>query len=250
MFRHQGKSRTIKHNLQIATILSFIAGIVNITGYLEFKKMTTNVTGHFALFIHDVTKFEVWKESIYLLYFFSFLLGSFTSSFLIEKYRENKRLNIFVLPTIIECLILVFIPIVYNTTQIKNADMIVCCLLFAMGLQNSFVTKISNAVVRTTHLTGLFTDLGIELSHLFFSKAHPHQNEIKATIKLRIYIISFFFLGGLTGSFLYSKLDFKLNTLIFGAIVLIMGLFFDDLKFSMIKAKRKSKQRKTINKKL
>ncbi|WP_409222026.1 DUF1275 family protein [Cellulophaga lytica] len=46
-----------------------------------------------------------------------------------------------------------------------------------MGLQNSFVTKISNAVVRTTHLTGLFTDLGIELSQLFFSKSYPHQNK-------------------------------------------------------------------------
>ena len=39
--------------------------------------------------------------------------------------------------------------------------------MFAMGLQNALVTKISNATVRTTHLTGLFTDLGIELSQLF-----------------------------------------------------------------------------------
>ncbi len=248
MFRHQGKSRTIKHNLQIAIILSFIAGMVNVTGYLEFKQMTTNVTGHFALFINDVANNGIWKNSTYFLYFLSFLFGAFTSSFLIEKYRENKRLNIFVLPTIIESLILVFIPIIYNTTQINNANIIVCCLLFAMGLQNSFVTKISNAIVRTTHLTGLFTDLGIELSHLFFPRAHPHQHEIKETIKLRIYIISFFFLGGLTGGFIYSKLNFRLNTLFFAAIILIIGLFYDDLRFSMIKAKRKSKQRKTITK--
>ena len=46
MFRHQGKSRTLKHNLRIATVLSFVAGIVNVTGFLAFKQLTTNVTGH------------------------------------------------------------------------------------------------------------------------------------------------------------------------------------------------------------
>jgi uncharacterized membrane protein YoaK (UPF0700 family) len=247
MFRHQGKSRTLKHNLRIATILSFVAGIVNVTGFLEFKQLTTNVTGHFALFINDVAEFEVWKGTVYFLYIFSFLFGSFISSFLIEKYRDNKKLNVFVFPTVIECLILISIPIVYKTTQIKNPDLIVCSLLFAMGLQNSFVTKISNAIVRTTHLTGLFTDLGIEISQLFFSKSHPHQNIIKATIKLRIYIISFFFLGGFIGGFLYSRMDFRLDTLIFGAIVLMTSLFYDDLRFRMIKAKRKYKQRKTTH---
>ncbi|SNQ43536.1 conserved hypothetical protein [Cellulophaga lytica] len=99
-----------------------------------------------------------------------------------------------------------------------------------MGLQNSFVTKISNAVVRTTHLTGLFTDLGIELSQLFFSKSYPHQNKIKETIKLHIYIIYFFFLGDIFGGFLYSKMEFKLNALFFPAIVLLMSLFYDDFK--------------------
>ena len=61
MFRHQGKNRTLKHNLQIATVLSFVAGIVNVTGFLSFKQLTTNVTGHFALFMYDVTNFKFWK---------------------------------------------------------------------------------------------------------------------------------------------------------------------------------------------
>jgi uncharacterized membrane protein YoaK (UPF0700 family) len=244
MFRHQGKSRTLKHNLQIATILSFVAGIVNVTGFLAFKQLTTNVTGHFALFISDVANFEVWKGTVYFLYIFSFLLGSFVSSFLIEKFKENRKLNVFVLPTIIECVILLSIAIISNTGEIKYPDFIVCLLLFAMGLQNSFVTKISNAIVRTTHLTGLFTDLGIELSQLFFPESYPHREKIKQTIKLRIYIICFFFLGGIIGGFLYSRIDLKLNTLIFGAIILLVSLFYDDLRYSVIRTKRKYKQRK------
>lgn len=164
MFRHQGKSRTIKHNLQIATVLSFVAGIVNVTGFLAFKQLTTNVTGHFALFINDVADFEYWKGLIYFLYIFSFFLGSFISGLLIEKFRENKKLNVFLLPTLLESLILLAIGLLSNIVSSDYADLIICSLLFAMGLQNSFVTEISNAVVRTTHLTGLFTDLGIEIA--------------------------------------------------------------------------------------
>lgn len=244
MFRHQGKSRTYRHNLQIATFLSFVAGIVNVAGFLSIKQLTTNVTGHFALFINDLSNFEFWKGTIYFLYIFSFLFGSFLSSFLIENYRENKKLNVFVLPTIIECIILLTIALMSNFVVITHPDVIACLLLFAMGIQNSFVTKISNTIVRTTHLTGLFTDLGIELSQLLFPKRHPNREKIKATIKLRIFIILFFFAGGLIGGFLYSRIGLELNTLIFGAIILLSGLFYDDFRYRVIKTKRKYDQRK------
>jgi uncharacterized membrane protein YoaK (UPF0700 family) len=244
MFRHQGKSRTLEHNLQIAIVLSFVAGIVNVTGFLSIKQFTTNVTGHFALFIYDVANFEFGKGVIYFLYLFSFLFGSFSSSFLIEKFKETKRLNVYVLPTTIESLILITIAAFSNFENLLHPDLIACMLLFAMGLQNSYVTKISNAIVRTTHLTGLFTDLGIELSQLFFPKSHPHREKIKATIKLRIYIISCFFLGGLIGGFLFTRINLKLNTLIFGALILLMTLFYDDFKFRLIIKRRKENQRK------
>ena len=238
MFRHQGKSRTLKHNLRIATVLSFVAGIVNVTGFLSFKELTTNVTGHFALFINDVANFEFWKGTIYFLYIFSFLFGSFLSSFLIEKLKENKQHHIFLLPTILECIILIAIGVTSNFVLITYPNLIVCLLLFAMGLQNSFVTKISNAVVRTTHLTGLFTDLGIDISQLFFPKSHPQRDKLKSNIKLRIYIILFFFAGGILGGLLYSRFNFKLNTLIFGALILVASLVYDDLRFKFIKIRR------------
>ncbi|MDW5288332.1 YoaK family protein [Formosa sp. PL04] len=242
MFRHQGKSRTLKHNLRIATVLSFVAGIVNVTGFLAFKQLTTNVTGHFALFIYDVANLDFWKGTIYFLYIFAFLFGSFLSSFLIDKFKENKKLNVFVLPSLIEAIILISIGLFSNIVEIKYPDLIICLLLFAMGLQNSFVTKISNAVVRTTHLTGLFTDLGIDLSHLLFPKLHPNREKLKSNIKLRVFIILFFFTGGFIGGFLYSELNLKLNTLIFAALILILSLYFDDFRYKLIKTRRKYMQ--------
>lgn len=246
MFRHQGKSRTLKHNLKIAIVLSFVAGIVNVTGFLAFKQLTTNVTGHFALFINDVADFEFLKGTIFFIYIFSFFFGSFFSSFLIEKFRATKRLNVFVYPTIIEFLVLVSIGLASNVLKNDYSDFIICLLLFAMGLQNSFVTKISNTVVRTTHLTGLFTDLGIDVSQLFFPKTYPYREKLKANIKLRIYIISLFFAGGLIGGFLYSKVGLKLNTLIFAAVILLSSLFYDDFRYRLIKLKRKRNQTNTV----
>src|SRR5690606_28777907 len=209
MFRHQGKSRTLKHNLRIATVLSFVAVIVNVTGFLAIQHLTTNVTGHFALFINDVAELELWRGTVYFLYIFSFLFGSFVSGLLIELVSKNKKLNIFVLPTLLECTVLILVAILTGFSVLESPDIIACLLLFAMGVQNSFVTKISNAVVRTTHLTGLFTDLGIELSQLLFPKKHPYQKKIVSTIKLRLYIICFFFFGGLVGGFMCTKIGFN-----------------------------------------
>lgn len=246
MFRHQGKSRTLKHNLHIAIILSFVAGIVNVTGFLAFHQFTTNVTGHFAQFINDFVYLEFWKGLVYFLYIFSFLFGSFLSSFLIEKFRQNKSLNVFVLPTLIECFILSAIAISSNFMIFEYTDLIVCSLLFSMGLQNSFVTKISNAIVRTTHLTGLFTDLGIDFSQLLFPKSFPDRAKIKSNLRLRIYIISFFFLGGSIGGFLYSKMGFELNTLIVAVVVLLTSLFYDDFRFKILQTQRKFRKRMRI----
>ncbi|MCB0425998.1 MAG: DUF1275 domain-containing protein [Mangrovimonas sp.] len=241
MFKHQGESRTLKHNIQLAILLSFVAGMVNVVGFLSIQQLTTNVTGHFALFIYDLSNFELSKGLVYFLYIFSFLLGAFVSSLLIETFRENKKMNVFAFPIIIESALLILVAILGGKNLI-SANWIACLLLFAMGLQNSFVTKVSNAVVRTTHLTGLFTDLGIELSHLFFPSSTLQKQSLKATIRLRIYIISFFFLGGFVGGYIFSRWHFGFNTLLVGAAILIIALLYDDFSFRILKSARNFRQ--------
>lgn len=101
------------------------------------------------------------------------------------------------------------------------------------------VTSISNASVRTTHHTGLFTDLGIKLSQLFFYKAEDQKLKLLSSIKLRLTIISFFFIGGVIGGVLYTKNS--LHTLIFAATILVLGLLYYNLKFDLIVFRRKRK---------
>lgn len=239
MFRHQGKTRTLKHNVRIAVFLSFIAGLVNITGFLGIHRLTTNVTGHFATLIRDVYAFDWTTAFIYVAYLLSFLIGSFTSSVLIEWMSLKKKMNIYLLPTLLESAILFAIPFMVYVYKPLSPNLIACLLLFAMGVQNSFVTKISNAVVRTTHLTGLFTDLGIEISHLFFSSKKHFYHQNISTIKLRLNIIFFFFFGGIVGGYLFSKIGFFV--LIIGVVILLSGLILDNVRYKMIMMSRKYK---------
>jgi uncharacterized membrane protein YoaK (UPF0700 family) len=237
MFRHQGKTRTLKHNLRIASLLSFVAGIVNVAGFLAVQRLTTNVTGHFAFFVDEVFKLDFWQGFIYFLYIFFFFLGSFVSNFIVELTSRKHVNYIYVIPTIIEGIILFGVALFGKPLIIGNPNLLACCLLFAMGLQNSLVTTISNATVRTTHLTGLFTDLGIELSQLFFYKQKEQKIKLISSIKLRLTIISFFFLGGIFGGVFYTAIG--LYVLALAGTALFLGIAYDNVKLKLILLKRK-----------
>jgi uncharacterized membrane protein YoaK (UPF0700 family) len=228
MFIHQGKERTLDHNKKIASLLSFVAGIVNVTGFISVQKLTTNVTGHFAFFIDEIFKLHFKESFIYFLYILFFFLGSFVSSILVETISRKKSRIVYIIPAVIESVILFSVAFAGHAIITNNADVISCSLLFAMGLQNSMVTQISDAMVRTTHLTGLFTDLGIELSQLFFYKEKQQKDKLISTIKLRGRIIAFFFIGGVIGGVFYSYLG--LHTLVIPAVILVIVLLFDVMK--------------------
>ena len=237
MFRHQGKTRTAKHNLQIASVLSFVAGIVNVAGFLAVQKLTTNVTGHFAFFVDAVFQYQFWNGFVYFLYIFFFFFGAFVSSFLVEVVARKNENTTYIIPIVIEIVLLLFIAIVGKNLIENYANVIAYTLLFSMGLQNSLVTKISNSIVRTTHLTGLFTDLGIELAQLFFYKQLDLRQKLFSSIQLRLTIISFFFIGGIIGGLFYAEIQLKV--LIIAVSVLFLGLIYDYLKLKIILINRK-----------
>jgi len=237
MFKHKGDTRTLRHNLRIASLLSFIAGIVNVAGFLAVQRLTTNVTGHFAFFVDEIFKLHFWQGLIYFLYIFFFFLGSFVSNLIVEVISKYNDRLIYIIPTLIESFILFALAVFGHSLISENPDLLAFSLLFAMGLQNSLVTTISNATVRTTHLTGLFTDLGIELSQLFFYKQKEQKDKLYSSIKLRLTIIVFFFLGGILGGIFYSTL--QLYVLAIAASILIIGILYDDLKLKLMPQSRK-----------
>jgi len=240
MLRHVGKARKFKHNLRLATLLSFIAGLVNITGVLSLKTLTTNVTGHFAFFAEELIQKQYHLAFTFLIYIFSFLLGSFCSGFLTEFSFSRQRKSPHTLSIIFEVLLLLSVAIYGELkTSITFDQLAVSILLFAMGVQNSLVTRISNNTVRTTHLTGLFTDLGIELSQLFFFGQKDQRKQLLHSIELRLAIIFFFFAGCVIGGFLFIRIAYR--NLILAAALLVVALLSDSLRFTYYKFRRRNR---------
>jgi uncharacterized membrane protein YoaK (UPF0700 family) len=237
MFRHRGKSRTLTHNLKLASLLSFVAGIVNVSGLFAVQRLTTNVTGHFAFFADELVKKNFEQGIIYLVFIIAFFLGAFCSNLLTELTSRINERFINAIPVGLEISILFIVALLDTPTIQAQGNIIACLLLFAMGLQNALVTSISNSVVRTTHLTGLFTDLGIELSQLFFYRKEEQQKKLYASIKLRLTIIFFFFFGGVSGGYGYLLVGIKILLLAVG--ILTGALIYDSIKLKIVSIKRR-----------
>ena len=208
MLRHLGTKRTYAHNVKLASLLCVTAGFVNAAGFLGFSVLTTNVTGHAALFAERIAM-QDWKTArVVALWMFLFLAGAFVSSLIVSFIGRNQRFS-YVIPILIEMAVLLGVALFgyrYNHSLVAK-EIFAGSLLFAMGLQNSLVSIVSGSVVRTTHLTGTFTDLGIELGQIFQQNT-PDKPALKARIKLRSVIIFFFMCGALCGAYLFHYFSF------------------------------------------
>ncbi|PWJ43897.1 YoaK family protein [Sediminitomix flava] len=216
MYKQQGDKREFLHDVSMAAILSGIAGLVGITGFLAFGILPTNVTGHVADFSVNFAQNFVANSVLWIAAFYS---GAFFCSWYLDfKFPEKKHFP-YVFPIFIEMLLLIFVGFAH-TKQLEMGipdSFFASILLFAMGLQNALVTKISGAVVRTTHMTGLLTDLAIETSRLFNHKSNLDEKTSRS-ILLRLTILFCFIIGGVIGYYLHERI--AIFTFIVPAVVL------------------------------
>jgi uncharacterized membrane protein YoaK (UPF0700 family) len=88
----------------------------------------------------------------------------------------------------------------------------VTLLCFIMGLQNAIITKLSGARIRTTHVTGLVTDAGIEFGKLvYWSRGEPRTSRApvradRNKLRLLTSLIALFLVGGVCGAILFGAL--------------------------------------------
>lgn len=123
---------------------------------------------------------------------------------------------------------LLFLGIVETwLTSLSPGATLILCLSFLMGMQNAVVTRISNARVRTTHLSGTSTDIGIELAMLFDvlrRKGSPKDAPVYIErLKLHSLTLLSFLLGGVAGIWLYHLLSYSFIILI-GLMLIILAL--------------------------
>jgi len=222
MFRHTGQKRNYKHNLRLATLLCLTAGLVNVGGLLAFNVFTTNVTGHAALLADALSLGQMITVWHILIWLFLFLAGAFVSGICIRQTGVD-RIYSYAVPLVVEIAILLAVGFLTPGGSV-GIEYLAGTLLFAMGLQNALVSAISGSVVRTTHLTGMFTDLGIDMAEMASDRLKGKAS-LKKRITLRLVIILSFILGGVIGGFIFLKIGS--GTFYIAAAILAFAMCYD-----------------------
>jgi uncharacterized membrane protein YoaK (UPF0700 family)/anti-anti-sigma regulatory factor len=168
------QAHSFSQKARLAVTLAWVAGYVNVVGLVVCGRAVSHVSGTVSTLGKDVTDgdWALLGSSAWLLWWF--LVGAFGSGMAMHFARARRWKSIYVLPIAIEAAALVALGVVValsDAPQVEGARTIagpallaatgIAC--FAMGLQNATITRISGGVVRTTHVTGVLTDLGLEL---------------------------------------------------------------------------------------
>ncbi len=227
------RDRTEASDRHLAFYLTFIAGAANAGGFMAVHQYTSHMSGVVSSLADNLVLGEVELLLAGLTALVFFLFGAGVSAILINWGRRRNLRSIYALPLALEaCLLLLFAlsgmlgPIGHGLTFL-----IIALLCFVMGLQNAIITKLSGARIRTTHVTGLVTDTGIELGKLFYWNSRQQTEQGFAPVQadmaklwLLARMVGLFFLGGVTGAILFQRIG--ISAAIFLAIpVAILALF-------------------------
>ena len=170
MFQHHGPSRSDRQNRVLAGYLAFIGGFVNSAGFVLIGTFTSHVTGNVGRLANDLAAREADAAAAAFTMIAAFFLGSFVASMIVESNLSGRHAHAYGTALMLEGGLLLLFTVVTSSAGIVHArlnDMQAAILCAAMGMQNSLVTRLSGAVVRTTHLTGVITDVGIEAARWF-----------------------------------------------------------------------------------
>src|SRR5262249_49073939 len=150
-------------NRVLAAWLACIAGFVNSAGFLLVGSFTSHVTGSAGRLAHDVAQRDFAAAGGARAPVGAVVRGARPPHPAPPARVLPRRARIYALLLFVEAALLaLFAYTARDPANARAADVEAALLCFAMGLQNSMVTLISDARVRTTHLTGVVTDLGIE----------------------------------------------------------------------------------------
>ncbi|MFY1048053.1 YoaK family protein [Chryseobacterium sp. GP-SGM7] len=228
MLRNYSNSRTLGDNIKLGTLTAFTAGTINIASLLIFLSFTSNVTGHYAVFAAEISKGNWNQVAVVGAWIFLFFFGSFTANFFVINFNKKSKYFAHAMPILLEILCLLTVGIYgqfYYQKTLEEAEYLVALMLFATGLQNGLTASISNFLVKTTHLTGTTTDLGILMS-MFTHKKYRKNPELIARAKLLSSVMLAYVTGAVFSGLTYYYLEFSVFYVISLCLVVVIGYDF------------------------
>lgn len=219
MFSHHFEQTTDNRVALHWFMLSFSGGCINAGGFLATGKFVSHVTGFATLFGVDISNNQIDAALGILSVPLFFLIGAFVAGLLIDRpiYKNKKPHFDWVMGLSALCLFfaagggeLLFFGEFSEVVVLKQNYLLLVLLCLASGLQNGAITSSSGRSVRTTHLTGLTTDLGLGLARTltFDIKKNIFQKEVRANY-LRAGSIIAFVIGSGIGAWIFIKVGYK-----------------------------------------
>jgi uncharacterized membrane protein YoaK (UPF0700 family) len=234
-----GTERSGRANRHLGVALAFVAGALNAGGFLAVRQYTSHMTGivssaadNLALGAGDLV-LDAFGALV------SFLLGAACTAILVNLGRRRRLASEYALPLLLEAVLLLAFGVLgarLSSVEGLFVPATVMLLCFVMGLQNALVTKLSHAEIRTTHMTGIVTDIGIELGKLLYWNADGGRVQPKvaangARLLLLCALLASFFGGGVAGAFGFKQVGYAACVPLAGLLCLLAIVpALDDLR--------------------
>ena len=221
--------RTRSRNRQLGGLLAFVAGAVNAGGYLAVHRYTSHMTGIISAIADDIVLAQASLIAGGLAMLATFILGALCTALVMNWARRHGLGIEIALPLLIEAVLLLAFGLLGSSLQGAQgwaAPVTVLLLCFIMGLQNALITKLSHAEIRTTHITGLVTDIGIELGKMVYinrTRALAPVQADRKRLRVQASLVAGFVTGGLLGAWGFKNLGY-MTTVPLAALLWLLSL--------------------------
>jgi len=221
-------------NIFLWLALAFQSGFINTGGFLACHRFVSHVTGFGTQIGMSLARSDFFIALEMCLAPVSFVVGGVVAGYLIDrKVLDRKEPRIFRalgLHAFVLVIVFTFGELGYfgefGEPLILQRDFILLFLLcFACGLQNGIFTSLTGGLIRTTHLTGVSTDLGLNLVRIqFFKGSEADLKNLKRTNLIRLLTIIFFSFGAAMGVVIFSQAQY--DGFVVPAISSVMIIFY------------------------
>jgi len=205
----QNEARTFITDSRLAATLALVAGALNTAAFEAVGFFSANMTGNVSSLSERLARNERPVAFFFCEIVCLFIFGSALSTLLINHGRRHNIRSVYAINILLEALLLLALGGVVTYIPLNSpGTLMILSLSFLMGLQNAVVTRLSNARVRTTHVSGTSTDIGIELAMLLDILRRKESPEYASVYLQRLMLhgatVAAFLLGGVGGIWLYK----------------------------------------------
>jgi len=205
--------RTPRYDRHLACLLILVAGSLNSAGFVAVALYTSHMTGMTATLADHLVDRDLELLSVGAVGLGSFVLGGIWCALLFNWGRRRGLGCRFANVVGFEgALVLAFALTAEAFTEAHRNLLSIAVLCFTMGLQNALITKVADVPVRTTHVTGMLTDIAIELGKTLYPNRTPGPDPVRGDpekLRLLATLVGLFFLGGVGGTLGYLAVGFS-----------------------------------------